>query len=121
MDSSDWTLTASALERGVWTLRLEGGSTPPKIEVSHAHRPIPGVKVEPADGAVTIVAELPREVLSDGLQSVHAVDKASGVTLASLHVAAGRTVSRDMATELSLLRGELEILKKAFRRHLSES
>ena len=88
MDSSDWTLTASALERSVWTLRLEGGSTPPKIEVSHAHRPIPGVKVEPADGAVTIVAELPREVLSDGLQSVHAVDKASGVTLLAVDPAA---------------------------------
>lgn len=117
----DWTVTASALERGVWTLRLEGGSTPPKIEVSHAHRAVPGVRTETDGSAMTVTAELPREVLSDGLQSIHAVDKASGTTLASLHVAAGRMVSRDMTAELSLLRGELELLKKAFRRHLSES
>ncbi|WP_375260709.1 hypothetical protein [Palleronia sp.] len=117
----DWIVTASALERGVWTLRLEGGATPPKIEVSHAHRAIPGVKIGTDDGAVTVTAELPREVLSDGLQSVHAVDKSSGITLASLHVAAGRIVARDMTAELSLLRAELELLKKAFRRHLSDS
>ena len=115
-----WFVTASALERGVWTLRLEGGVRPPKIEVSHAHRAVPDIRTETDGDALIVTAELPREVLSDGLQSIHVVDSANGTTLASLHVAAGRTVSRDMAAELSLLRDELELLKKAFRRHMSQ-
>lgn len=116
----DWTVTASTLEDGVWTLRLEGGTTVPKIEVSHDHRSIRDVRVERDEGALIVTAELPREVLSDGLQSIHALDATNGTTLASLHVAAGRTVSRDMAAELSLLRDELDLLKKAFRRHLTQ-
>ncbi|SFH09304.1 hypothetical protein SAMN04488020_106218 [Palleronia marisminoris] len=86
----EWVVTASALERGVWTLRREDGETPPKIEIRHAHRHLSGIRTEIHGSALILSVELPREVLSDGLQSIHAVDGANGTTLASLHIAAGR-------------------------------
>ncbi|SPJ23060.1 hypothetical protein [Palleronia abyssalis] len=119
-DTQSWTVAMSTLEAGVWSLRLEGASQAPKLEASHAHRTIPDVTVTEEDGAILVRVDLPPAVLSDGLQSVHLMEKKSGVVLASLHVAAGRTVSQDLATELALLRDEVDLLKRVFRRHFAD-
>ena len=110
-----WTASGTDLRDGVWTVRLEGAGTPPKLEASHHHRSIPDLAVEESDGARTVRVTLPRAVMSDGLQSVHLIDKTDGTTLAALHVAAGKQVSIDMAAELALLRDELNLLKRSLR------
>lgn len=114
-----WTVAASRLEAGTWTLRLEGPPQPPEIEFLHRQRPLGPVTLRREGGAWLVRIRLPRAILSDGLNSVQAAERASGAVLASLHVAAGAPVPEDMAAELALLRDELALLKRAFRRHLS--
>ncbi|QFU07080.1 hypothetical protein PARPLA_00107 [Rhodobacteraceae bacterium THAF1] len=118
--TNGWTAIGSDLQDGVWTVRLEGSGDPPKLEASHLHRTIPDTQVAEDDSALQITVKLPRAVLSDGLQSVHLLDKASGTTLASLHIASGKQVSADMTAELALLRDELDLLKRSLRALMAE-
>ena len=115
-----WAATASDLQDGLWTVRLEGSGDPLRLEASHLHRTIPDLTIEETDGRRTVTMTLPRAVLSDGLQSVHLLDKTSGETLASLHIAAGRQVSMDLAAEVALLRDELDLLKRSLRRLMAD-
>ena len=47
--------------------------------------------------------------------------QAGGEVLASFTLVAGVPLEEDLRAEISLLRAELDLLKKAFRRHVTET
>lgn len=63
---------------------------------------------------------LPVERLSDGMQTFVIEDAETGAALAHETLLAGEALDADALAELSLLRAELDLLKRAFRRHCSE-
>jgi len=64
---------------------------------------------------------LPVERLSDGVQTFVIEDADTGDALAHETVIAGEVLDEDTRAEVALLRAELDLLKRAFRRHCSES
>lgn len=63
---------------------------------------------------------LPVDRLSDGVQTFIIEDAETGDQLAHETIFAGEIVEDDIRAEVSLLRAELDLLKRAFRRHCSE-
>ena len=60
-------------------------------------------------------------LIADGVQTFLIRDHATGETLESFAVIAGEALSHDIRAEMTLLREELDMLKRAFRRHWLET
>ena len=73
------------------------------------------VLTETADG-LELAVRVPAEILGDGVTTVLVTDAASGARLGSFAILAGEAVEGDLRAELDLMRAELDMLKKAFRR-----
>ena len=123
---SDLTLTKTRLFEGVWEGVLSGeigGGADPEIEVTHQQETIEGVEViaraETGDWVVRV--PVPPEKLADGVQTFLIRDRASGAVLDSFALLAGDVLSYDIRAEMALLREELDLLKRAFRRHCLET
>jgi hypothetical protein len=121
------TLTKTRIQAGVWEGMLtgvEGELKPPEILVTHLERPLTGVSVSPAPehpGHYRVRVPIPADLLSDGVQSFVISDPASGVKLESFAIVTGQPVEDDIRAEMDLLRAELDMLKRAFRRHCLET
>ena len=63
----------------------------------------------------------PGRLLSDGVQTFLISDPDTGEKLASFAVLAGDALGDDIRAEMDLLRAELDMLKRAFRRHCVET
>ena len=63
----------------------------------------------------------PRALISDGLQSFVISNPDTGETLESFAILAGDALADDIRAEIGLLRAELDMLKRAFRRHCAET
>ena len=64
---------------------------------------------------------VPAEVMNEGVQSFLICDKGTGETLAHFTIITGVAMEDDMRAEVDLLRAELDMLKRAFRRHCVET
>ena len=115
-------LETGRIAGGVWEAVLTGVATAPVIEALHAGREIDGVEVQ-ADagkaGRFVVRVPIPAWALNDGVQTV--LVRSDGVTLAQFTLVAGQPLDEDIRAELSLLRAELDLLKRAFQRHVRES
>ena len=123
---SDVTLTKTRLFEGVWegVLTHEGtGNFQPDIEVTHLQKPVSGVEVveKPDEKLWVVRVPIPAELISDGVQTFLIQDKRSGDTLDSFALMSGEALSYDIRAEVTLLREELDMLKRAFRRHCLET
>jgi hypothetical protein len=123
---SDFTLTKTRLIEGVWegvlTREVEG-NTQPQIEVTHREKALRGVEVteKPEENLWVVRVSIPPELIADGVQSFLINDVQSGETLNSFSLWAGEALSHDIRAEMTLLREELDMLKRAFRRHCLET
>ncbi|QYX56614.1 hypothetical protein K1T73_16485 [Roseovarius sp. SCSIO 43702] len=123
---SDLTLTKTRLFEGVWegVLTTEAeGNTQPEIAVTHLGEPVRGVEVveDRAARHWVVRVPIPVELISDGVQTFLINDAKSGDTLASFALLSGDALSYDIRAEVTLLREELDMLKRAFRRHCLET
>lgn len=123
---SDVTLTKTRLFEGVWegVLTHEGtGNFQPDIEVTHLQKPVSGVEMveKPEEKLWVVRVPIPAELISDGVQTFLIQDKRSGETLDSFALMSGEALSYDIRAEVTLLREELDMLKRAFRRHCLET
>ncbi len=123
---SELTLTKTRLFEGVWegVLTYEGtGNYQPQIEVMHLQRPVPDVEVveKPDDGLWVVRVPVPAAAIADGVQTFVIRDARSGEVLDSFALLSGDVLSYDIRSEISLLREELDLLKRAFRRHCLET
>ncbi len=114
------------LASGVWegVLRDASGSgRAPEIEVMHREQPIAHELQEAPDapGQWLLRVPVPPETLNDGVQVFLISDRESGAQLAAFVLQGGEPPEEDIRAELALLRAELDMLKKAFRRHCRES
>lgn len=117
------TLTRVRLQGG----RYEGLLTAPEgagIEAVFEGRVIAAASVGPdadrRDGW-RVAVDLPAEVIGDGVQVIALRSTLSGAVLDRVTLMSGAPLDEDIRAELALVRDELEMLKKAFRRHCAET
>ena len=118
------TLTATRLTGGVWTGILTGhdGDAAPRLKLTHMGDVLaaPTATRQP-DGSWAVAAPVPADRLAEGIQTFIIGDVDSDTTLASFAVIAGEALAEDIRAEMDLLRDELDMLKRAFRRHCLET
>ena len=123
---SNVTLTKTRLFEGVWEGMLSANRPTlpkPRIEVTHLEKPLSGIEVsETAEkGQWALRVPVPVALLSDGMQVFLIRDAESGDTLGSFSLLAGEALADDIRAEVQLLREELDMMKRAFRRHCLET
>ena len=125
---SQMTLTRMRLAEGVWEGLLSvRDASKPHLRLRHQNEDLGALYTtevgEAADGIAKWLVrfQLPNERLSDGVQTFVIEDATTGDALAHETVIAGEVLEEDVRAEVALLRAELDLLKRAFRRHCSES
>lgn len=114
-------LVSARLAGGTWEGVLRGGGEAPRVAASHEGRDVPGVTVAAEGGAWVVRVPVPPEAVADGVHTVVVRDAATGEAIASFALVAGEALAGDLRAEIGLLRAELDLLKRAFRRHCVET
>lgn len=119
-------LTKLRMVEGVWhgAIKHRGRDDwKPNIEVTHLDFPVDGVDVEEdrVEEFWRISVPIPVDRISDGVQTFVIRDRSEDAVLGSFSIVAGDALAEDIRAEMSLLRAELDMLKKAFRRHCVET
>lgn len=119
------TLTKTRLRAGVWQgiLTLEAGEKP-EIDVLHLEAPVQGVTITAITGKTgefAVLVPIPLRALMDGVQTFVIQNRTDMATLASFCIVTGSPLETDLRAAIDLLRAELDLLKRAFRRHCVES
>ncbi|MFC3613291.1 hypothetical protein ACFORG_05915 [Lutimaribacter marinistellae] len=122
---SDLTLTKIRLRHGVWEGRITGSPAgkKPEIKVLWLDQPVDQVEVtEGSDPSYwDLKITIPTDAVADGVQSFIIIDTETNTKLGNFTLIAGEPVSDDLRAEVDLLRAELDMLKRAFRRHCLET
>jgi hypothetical protein len=123
---SDLTLTKTRLSNGVWEGIITGNAgsiARPSIVVMHLDQPVEQIDVAegPDDGQWTLKVSIPAHAIADGVQTFVIYDSADDSKLAHFSLVAGDPLADDIRSEIELLRAELDMLKRAFRRHCVEA
>ncbi len=121
---ADQRLTRTRIRAGVWEGILTGAANEPSLSVVHLQAEVPGVTAtavpdRPGDWQVRV--PIPAEALSEGVQTFLIQDRATGQTLEHFTIVTGVALDEDIRAEVDLLRAELDMLKRAFRRHCLET
>lgn len=117
-------LTKTKMRQGVWQGVITGaGDDAPKIRVTHQNQVVEGVDLERNDKADhwLLSITIPPEAISDGVQTLMIQDAVTETDLGHITVMAGEILGDDIRAEMDLLRAELDMLKRAFRRHCVET
>ncbi len=123
---SNFVLSKTRLFEGVWEGILtaqDGQDTKPDLGVTHVDRLLddPTIFSTNTQGEWLIRVPVPIDMIGDGAQTFLIFYRTTGEPLDSFTIIAGDAVSDDFRTEVSLLRAELDLLKRAFRRHCVET
>ena len=123
--SPDLRLSPVSIRHGVWEGVLSGTVEPgktPSIDVHHLGEKVAEADISPTgQGTWTVRTPIQVDTLQDGVQTYSLVDQASGLLLASFAVSLGEALESDLRADVELLRAELDLLKRAFRRHCAEN
>ena len=112
-------LELSRIRAGVWE-GIWAGGTQPEMQVVHLEKDLPGLSVEAQEGGKWhLRLPLPVELLSDGVQTF--LVQQAGETVGRFSIVTGVPLEEDLRAEIDLLRAELDMLKRAFRRHCVET
>lgn len=118
-------LTPTRFAAGSWEGVLDaegaGGDAPSLVATLRgAELPAPEL-VEESPGTWAVRLRVPPEAIGEGVQTFVISDARSGERLASFSLVAGEALGHDLRAEIDLLRAELDLLKRAFRRHCFET
>ena len=121
---SEKLLTKTRIKSGIWHGLLSGYTTEPQLEVVLLEQNVPGVTVaavpnRPGDWAVFV--PIPADSLNEGDQTFLIREKGQTEAMAHFTVITGVAMEDDLRAEVDLLRQELDMLKRAFRRHCVET
>lgn len=122
---SGLTLIRTGFRAGRWEGLLTAGVEveTPRVVATH-HGSTLGelvLKAGAKRGEWAAFFDVPRGILSEGVQTILFVDAKEQATLESFTILSGDALAADIRAEQDLLREELELLKRAFRRHCNES
>lgn len=113
------------IRAGRWEAELVASEaeSPPALEVWHLETRLEGVEVTPgtAPGRWSVAVPIPAALLCDGVQTFLVRESGAGTTLCHFTIVTGEPLEGDIRAEIELLRAELDMLKKAFRRHCVET
>ena len=115
------TLIQTRLAHGLWEGTLAAAEALPLV-AWHRDRELAGVTVTPVPGqpgTFAVQVPLPAELISEGVQTV--LVSVGDQVLTRITLVAGVPLEEDLRAEISLLRAELDLLKRAFRRHCAET
>lgn len=121
---STLTLTPTRMRQGIWEgMVKQTGTGVPQIRVTHLDITVPDVEVKEAEteGYWQVQIPVPTAAISDGVQVFVIADATDDTTLGQFTLIAGEVLGEDLRTEVELLRAELDMLKRAFRRHCTET
>lgn len=124
---SELSLVKTRLQAGIWEGVLSGGlgtGAAPEILVTHLEQPVQTVAVSAdpeAPGTWIVKIAIPPDLLSDGVQTFVIWDAETEEKLNGFTIVTGEPLEDDIRGELDLLRAELDMLKRAFRRHCVET
>lgn len=123
---SAFTLTKTRFKEGVWQGLLTAQSATdaaPEIAVTLDDAPVRGVTVTETSepGRFVVEVPVPIEAVGDGVRTFLILDTQTDTVLDSFTVIAGEVLGDDIRAEMDLLRAELDMLKRAFRRHCLET
>ncbi|KUF10131.1 hypothetical protein [Pseudoponticoccus marisrubri] len=123
---SAYTLTKTRFREGIWEGLLstrQQDAPAPQIAVTLRDRPVRGVTVTETQktGIYLLEVPVPPEAVGDGVQTFLISDAQADVVLDSFTLIAGEVQGEDLRAEVDLLRAELDMLKRAFRRHCLET
>lgn len=123
---SAYSLTKTRFREGVWEGLLVAevkGALSPEIVVTLLDQPVRGVTVTDTAEAGRWLLEVPvpLEAVGDGVNTFLILDGSSDEVLDSFTLIAGEALGDDIRAEVALLRAELDMLKRAFRRHCVET
>ncbi len=121
---TDAVLKQARIHAGIWEGLLSGAVGTPRLEAMHLDLPLAGVivaEVAGEPGLWSVRVPIPGQALSEGVQTFVIRDVQSGVQLAHFTVITGVAMEEDFRAEMDLLRAELDLLKRAFRRHCVET
>ena len=116
-------LTKTRMVQGVWQGLVTGsGDIRPALEVTHRTKPVPGVTLEHAPDADhwRLSIPIPPVAIADGVQTLIVRDRMTDTAIGHVTLLAGDDLDGDIRAEVDLLRAELDMLKRAFRRHCLE-
>jgi hypothetical protein len=117
------TLTQTRIAGGVWEGVLGGIEGPaPVLEARHQDRALDGVElaaIPGKPGSFAVRVPIAASVLSEGVQTV--LLHVGGKVLDQFTVIVGVPLEEDLRAEISLLRAELDLLKRSFQRHCTET
>ena len=123
---SAFELSKTRLFEGVWegvltAKDLDAGR--PDLGVTHLEKPLGTMHLKETGEAHqwSLRVPIPTELIGDGAQTFLIFDKETGETLGSFTIIAGDAVTDDIRAEVALLRAELDMVKRAFRRHCVET
>ena len=120
------TLTKIRLRNGAWEGQITGMPTTgkrPDIRVTYLDQPVEDVELtEGGDSTYwDLKIPVPTHAVADGVQTFLIFDQETDTKLGDFTLLAGEAVSDDLRAEVELLRAELDMLKRAFRRHCLET
>ncbi|WP_238365628.1 hypothetical protein [Mesobacterium pallidum] len=123
---TEFTVTNTRLREALWeglVTRTGKGTLPPELTVTHLGRQIDDValKTGESDGEWVLHVPIPPEVIADGVQTILIADARSDETLFRIALIVGEPLDEDLRAEIDLLRAELDMLKRAFRKHCVET
>jgi hypothetical protein len=109
------TLTPIRFENGLWQGYLQA-DTEPKVDVRYLGETLDDISVSPSEGGWDLTVPVPVAALSDGVHCFVIVDAPTSEKLGDFTIIAGTPAADDLRAEVELLRAELDMLKRAFRR-----
>ena len=113
------TLTKIRFADGIWEGLLSNTPDRPEITVLHRDSPLEGVTLAGPgrDGDWHLTVPVPAAAAGDGVQCFVIFDTASNTQLGAFTLTGGNAGDAGLRAEVALLRAELDMLKRAFRRH----
>ncbi len=109
------TLTPIRFENGLWQGFLQA-DTEPQVEVRYLGENVDDARISASEDGWNLTVPVPVAALSDGVHCFVIVDAATSEKLGDFTIIAGTPAADDLRAEVELLRAELDMLKRAFRR-----
>lgn len=117
-------LTKTRIQSGVWEGALATDDPTPAVEVTFLNERLEGASLVPIQdetGLWSLKIPVPAQLLADGVQTFVITDAKTGERLDTFTIVTGEPLENDIRAEVDLLRAELDMLKRAFRRHCTQT
>ncbi len=116
------TLDKIDFSNGIWRGLLKTGQAQEKPELQVT---LNGAELDPCvvtagstDSEWIVEIAVPAHAIGDGVFTFVVLSSSAEHPIATFCLSGGRSMEYDMQAEVALLREEIEILKRAFRRHI---